>query len=380
MSGAGSRPTPKGWCPGAYRPMMSGDGLVVRIRPMLGRLTADQALAVCDLAERYGSGLMDVTSRANVQLRGVDAADHEALLQELAALDLLPDDPALEMRRNILVNPDWVAGDVTHRLALALLDRLGELPDLPAKFGFAVDCGVAPILRDDPADIRFEMLDGQILVRADGMGAGRLVSEDTAVDAALQMAQWFVQSGGLGAGRMKRHVANARLPVGWDMPPAPSPRAVFTAGPAEGGAFYGAPFGQIEAALLRDLIQTSGCRALRVTPWRLIQTEDAAPVAAQGFVTQPDDPLLRVKACSGAPKCASATVPTHAIARALAGKTQKPLHISGCSKGCAHPRRQALTLVGSDGAFDLVRDGRPWDEPAEMNIAPDTLLDRIGDL
>ena len=29
----------KGWCPGALRPMQSGDGLVVRIRPPTGRLT-----------------------------------------------------------------------------------------------------------------------------------------------------------------------------------------------------------------------------------------------------------------------------------------------------------------------------------------------------
>ncbi|MFD1807161.1 hypothetical protein ACFSHQ_00890 [Gemmobacter lanyuensis] len=33
----------QGWCPGALRPMMSGDGLVVRVRPRLGRLRADQA-------------------------------------------------------------------------------------------------------------------------------------------------------------------------------------------------------------------------------------------------------------------------------------------------------------------------------------------------
>ena len=28
----------QGWCPGALRPMMSGDGLVVRVRPQAGRL------------------------------------------------------------------------------------------------------------------------------------------------------------------------------------------------------------------------------------------------------------------------------------------------------------------------------------------------------
>ena len=46
----------RGWCPGAHRPMMSGDGPVVRIRPRLARLTRDQALGLCDVAEEFGSG------------------------------------------------------------------------------------------------------------------------------------------------------------------------------------------------------------------------------------------------------------------------------------------------------------------------------------
>ena len=31
-----SAPIVQGWCPGAHRPMMSGDGLVVRVRLALG--------------------------------------------------------------------------------------------------------------------------------------------------------------------------------------------------------------------------------------------------------------------------------------------------------------------------------------------------------
>jgi precorrin-3B synthase len=36
-------PLVKGWCPGALRPMLSGDGLVVRVRAYGGGLTQDQA-------------------------------------------------------------------------------------------------------------------------------------------------------------------------------------------------------------------------------------------------------------------------------------------------------------------------------------------------
>ena len=59
----------KGWCPGALRPMQSGDGLVVRVRPFGGRLDAAQISGLAHLAEHHGNGLIDVTSRANLQIR-----------------------------------------------------------------------------------------------------------------------------------------------------------------------------------------------------------------------------------------------------------------------------------------------------------------------
>ena len=62
MSADQDRSLAKGWCPGAYRPMMSGDGLVVRVRPVLARLTAEQVLGLCETATAFGSGLIDLTS------------------------------------------------------------------------------------------------------------------------------------------------------------------------------------------------------------------------------------------------------------------------------------------------------------------------------
>ena len=77
----------KGWCPGALRPMRSGDGLVVRIRPHGGRLSPAQATGIAELAERFGNGLIDVTNRANLQIRGVSDAGHASLIEGLARLD-----------------------------------------------------------------------------------------------------------------------------------------------------------------------------------------------------------------------------------------------------------------------------------------------------
>jgi len=146
----------RGWCPGAHRPMMSGDGLVVRVRPRLARLTLAQATGLARAAARHGAGLIDLTNRANLQLRGVDPGAWPELMAELAALDLLDADPALEGRRNIVHAPDWVQGDDTHRLGRELAARLAELPAMPAKVGFAIDAGPRPVLAAVSADFRVE--------------------------------------------------------------------------------------------------------------------------------------------------------------------------------------------------------------------------------
>ena len=43
----------RGWCPGVRRPMATGDGLLVRLHPFGGRLTADQARLVAEAARAH---------------------------------------------------------------------------------------------------------------------------------------------------------------------------------------------------------------------------------------------------------------------------------------------------------------------------------------
>ncbi|PAT32289.1 hypothetical protein CK626_06330, partial [Vandammella animalimorsus] len=57
----------RGWCPGAWQPMASGDGLVLRVRPPLGRLSARQGLRLARLAQSHGAGVIELSRRANLQ-------------------------------------------------------------------------------------------------------------------------------------------------------------------------------------------------------------------------------------------------------------------------------------------------------------------------
>jgi len=359
--------------------MMSGDGLVVRVRPMLVRLTTEQALGLCDLAEQYGSGVIDLTNRANLQLRGVQPDHHDALLEGLHALDLLPDDPELEARRNILVPVDWHQGDDTSTLARELISRLHELPPLPAKFGFAIDAGHAPILQDGSADLRIERSAHGLILRLDGAPRGIPVTTNTAIDHLIEMAHWFVSSGGFEVKRMARHLKTCAAPEGVEQI-APHPaRAKLAIGAHELGAVYGVAFGQMLAPDLRSLLTTSAGRALRVTPWRRILIEGAAPQPSDVFITRDDDPLKRVDACSGIKGCPSGEIDTRTLARELAEHAKGSLHVSGCAKGCARPRAADLTLVGRAGKIDLVRNGKPWDDPSLTALTPNDLKDRIGE-
>jgi len=372
----------KGWCPGAWQPMESGDGLLVRIRPQLGRIDAVQAAGIAEMSERYGNGLIDLTSRANLQIRGVREASFSALIERLAEFGLLDPDPDSEGRRNILVTPFWANGDEVTSIADELGHALASGPvGLPAKFGFAVDCGSERVLAKNSADIRIERDDvGHLIVRADGAEFGRRVARIDAVRVALELAEWFPASGGAkeGRGRMAAHIAGgARLPdyMRCDVKPA---RASFASAPdvMPQGALFGAAFGQMTYATLNWL--AGKAQALRMTPWRMMLAEGLHELPQRDeLVTRADDSRLRVIACSGAPRCRQAHADTRALAAALAPGLDAggSLHVSGCIKGCAHPKSAPLTLVATHEGFDLVRDGSARDVPSRRGLSEKQLIE-----
>ncbi len=350
----------KGWCPSALRPMLSGDGLIVRIRPPLARLMPDQGRGIARAAARYGNGLIDLSQRGNLQLRGVRDAAHAALLADLTALGLIDEDAA-----NVLISPFWQVGDGSVEI-VSLLRQPARLSD---KFGFAVDAGPLPVLQLTPADIRIERHGAGFLIRPDSFDTGAIAPDATiAAAVANDLATWFQTV----RGDAKRLAAlwpdspqsqrQARLPPEFQVGhmtahayiPAPGQHAI--------GQLVGPEFGQIAAELLEILSENP----LRVTPWRMLLVEGETDLA--GLITDPADPRLRVTACTGAPGCAQAWQATRQLARILAAQVPlgKHLHISGCAKGCAHPRSADVTLCGTAKGFAVIRNGRASDPSSEV--------------
>lgn len=359
---------------------MSGDGLVVRIRARGGRLEPEAVRAIAELSSRFGNGLIDLSARANVQLRGVTPESHAPLIDGLRALGLIDASPEAEARRNITVTPFWKTSDGTADLAgrLALALAADDAPHTPGKFGYSVDPGPAPVLGDVSADIRIERgTDGGLIVRPDGSDAGAPATEETAVPLALDLARWFLASGGAPAnrGRMAAHLARgAVLPDAYSTATAQANAAPASApGPLPQGFLTAFAFGQTTAETLAALADLG---PIRLTPWRMVLIEGAAEAPAiLGLITDPADPILNVTACTGAPGCPQARGATRALARRLAPLVPqgRHLHVSGCAKGCAHPAAAPATLVASGGTYDLILNGSAADQPVRSALDPDAI-------
>ena len=365
----------RGWCPGLYDPMPTGDGLLVRVKPPGGWLTSGAARSLAQAAQDCGNGIIELTSRGNLQIRGLSAASVQPFAAAMVIAGLASADPAVERRRNVTPLPlagcDPAAAADAAALAAAVEAMLAADPALaalPPKFSFAVDGGGVLGL-SEPADIT---------VRTDGIrhwielnGAQALCPPGATMAILHDLAR------AAGPRRM-REVGAAFAAVGL-MPEPVAPRSAtlppvgFIAYPGAGhGAFgMGLPFGQTDAATLcfmADMADRFCDGTLRLSPWRVVllgQVPAAlAPalydaVVSAGLIADADDRRLRMAACIGSAGCASGTVRARDDAAALASTGWTGfLDVSGWAQGCAHPGDARYTLVGDGGSYGLVHDGR----------------------
>lgn len=397
-------PAPVGWCPGALRPMLTGDGLVLRLKPRGGILPLETATALARLALRFGNGDLDLTGRANLQIRGVHPADLAAVQEQLQGLGLLDESAEAEAVRNIVAHP---LGGLDHGAHLdigpvvAALERRFVEDDglwgLPAKWSMLVDDGGSPSLSGVTADLRFDALgDGTMRV---GLGTAPQQALCLAVDipdiaaraarVALRGAPSRMDAliGDLGADAVFAAIG-LRPTHDRRTPPAPvhsRDLVGFRRFGQAGVVGLAAPFGSLRAEDLLTLAgaaRHAGAAELRLSPWRVLFVPgmldthaDALLRAVDGtsLITTGDDARLGVSACSGRPACERASTPVRADATALATGDRRQLrstavHVSGCAKGCAHPRPAAWTLVGRAGRYDLVRDGKAGDLPLAVGL------------
>ncbi|MGX5734862.1 hypothetical protein ACWKW2_11370 [Bosea thiooxidans] len=85
--------------------METGDGWLVRLHPPGARLTPAGLRRVAVLAAEHGNGLVEISARANLQIRGVTPESHPILVERLLAEGLLHEHEGGGPQRLTLVSP-----------------------------------------------------------------------------------------------------------------------------------------------------------------------------------------------------------------------------------------------------------------------------------
>ncbi|MBS4730470.1 precorrin-3B synthase [Mycobacterium sp. SM1] len=358
-------------CPGALRVHQAADGALVRVRLPGGMISAGQFAALARAARRFGSGSLELTSRGNVQIRGV--CDPANVTTALAGAGLLPS-ATHERVRNIVASPlsGRIGGLADVRGWVTELDEAIQaepaLARLPGRFWFSLDDGRADV-SGLGADVGVQVVDDGVALLLAGrdtgvrLSAGEVVPTLTGLAArflVVRKTAWRVaELADIGALLPDAGQSGApatpvtRPPVGW-LPQrdgrialgAAVPLGVLSARVAECLAGIGAPLviTPWRSVLVCDLEETAAGAALRV-------------LGAADLVVDETSPWLRVSACTGSPGCAysAADVRADAAAAARAADSTGHRHFVGCARACGSPP-VGQVLVATGEGYRLLRD------------------------
>jgi precorrin-3B synthase len=374
----------RGTCPTVASPMQTGDGLLARIIPNES-ISVEKLCVLCDASESHGNGIMEITQRGSLQVRGLTEASAPAFADTVETLGIGADN-----RPPLLTSPLFGldAGEsfdptpLLSQLSAAIHRDRPDLVALGPKVSVLVDGGGNLHLDAVSADVRIEARSNflfKLSLAGDARTASFVgyVSMNRVVASVEDLLRLIASSGP--AARARDLVAGLRLGKAPDVtrPPCESIGAF----PLKDGTFatgFGLPFGHTTAPALRRFVQSAGAlgaQGLRAAPDRALLAIGLSLTAAEklretaameGFVVDANDPRRHVIACAGTPACASGRLPTRELAPEVARAagllvgTSHVVHLSGCSKGCAHAGPAAVTIVGPDR---IVVNGRAGDTP-----------------
>ena len=338
-SGAVPRTAPDR-CPGALHVHEAADGGLVRVRVPGGRLTSAQVAALGATSARLGDGRLDLTSRGNVQLRGLhrvapDDGAAEDLAGALTEAGLLPS-PAHDTARNVVASAladlalpvaeldagicaDPVLAELPGRFLLALSDASGDVLSLEPDLALADGALVIGGLLAGPGSVT-DLLEA----------ARAFLAERTAQGSQAWRLVELADGPAAAAGRLGR-ILGGSVAVGRAVP----------VGPADGGRVVAhVPFGRLTPSHLAALIATG--QDVVATPWHSVVVSEHTDLA--DFVTDPTSPWIGLSACVGV-QCASSL----ADVRADATPSAEPAHWSGCSRRCGKPAGSRDVVATADG-------------------------------
>ncbi|EQD84624.1 precorrin-3B synthase [Saccharopolyspora erythraea D] len=380
----------------------AADGGLARVRVPGGALTPRQFAVLGAASAGLGDGGLELTSRANVQVRGLAAGRQRELADRLSGAGLLPS-ATHERVRNILGSPydDDRALLDTQAVARALDEALCATPalaDLPGRFLFAVDDGRGDVVSMG-ADVGLLALDAAtVALVLGGVDSGIRSTPEGAPALALAAAvaflaekdgrEWRVNELRDGVRRITERVRAATGVTLVEAVPVPSTPPGTHAQVGEvfrrGGAVAiaaGAPLGRLSWEQV-DIITAASEAAdgLRLTPWRTVVVTglpagDApswlSALDARGLVVDARAPGAGVTSCTGRPGCAKALADVRGDARrASPPPGGLPVHWSGCGRRCGRPQGRVLEVLATEAGYEVGLD--------DENRTTATDLDEVG--
>lgn len=95
---------PTSSCPGLFYRTNAQDGILSRIRIPGGIIKSEQCRVISDITDVYGGGYVDVTNRANIQIREISTNLDASVLDKLQNIGL-GRNPIVDHIRNIMTSP-----------------------------------------------------------------------------------------------------------------------------------------------------------------------------------------------------------------------------------------------------------------------------------